>query len=210
VSAPSITAVKTLFAHSRNTCFFTRCEENLTRAEWAQVNAEIAHIKGEKPTSARYDPDQADTDRQGYDNLMLLCPKHHKLIDRLEPLDYDVPRLVEMRELHISHEAAVQWATDEQLEIFAILAVQDLTNTTPNSLEIREAKYGEKDTWADVTDIVAGKVVGNRMALSITNDALGGDPLPNVVKKLTLIYELDGNIFSQDFDEGSDINLPPI
>ena len=51
---------------------------------------------------------------------------------------------------------------------------------------------------------------GTTQSLSITNAALGGDPLPNVVKKLTLIYELDGNIFSQDFDEGSDINLPPI
>jgi hypothetical protein len=85
MSQPSETAVKTLFALSRNVCCWAPppgesgvlgggCEEKMTDPVWRQVNGEIAHIKGEKPTSARYDADQADDERQGFYNLMLVCP----------------------------------------------------------------------------------------------------------------------------------------
>ncbi len=69
MSHPSQTAVKTLFALSRNLCFFTRCEQKLTDSAWKQVEAEV-YIKGEKPGSARYDPNQDDGDRQGFENLI--------------------------------------------------------------------------------------------------------------------------------------------
>jgi hypothetical protein len=48
-----MTAVKTLFTYSRNICFFTGCEEQLTDPKWKMVNAEVAHINGENPGSAR-------------------------------------------------------------------------------------------------------------------------------------------------------------
>ena len=106
---PSLTAVKTLFALSRNLCFFPGCEQKLTDPEWQQVKGQIAHICGENSRSARYDPTQSESDRQGYANLMLLCPNHHTEVDRLLPDLYPPELLVEIRERHITQSGAVRW-----------------------------------------------------------------------------------------------------
>jgi hypothetical protein len=129
VSDPSLTAVKTLFALSRNICFFTGCEERLTDPKWRTVNAEVAHIKGENPGSARYDEYQSDAERQGFDNLMLLCPKHHKLVDKLRPDEYPVDRLQGMKERHLEHEAESGWLSEEQAEQFAAQLIAELSGT---------------------------------------------------------------------------------
>ncbi|HAY96656.1 HNH endonuclease, partial [Shewanella sp.] len=44
----------------------------------------MAHIKGNKLGSNRYDPEQTDVERDSYENLILLCPTHHTLIDKAE------------------------------------------------------------------------------------------------------------------------------
>jgi len=129
VSEPSLTAVKTLFAYSRNICFFTGCEEQLTDPSWRMVNAEVAHIKGESPGSARYDASQLDSDRQSFENLMLLCPKHHKLVDKLRPDDYPVDLLQRMKQRHLEHEAERGWLSEEQAAKFAAQLIAELSGT---------------------------------------------------------------------------------
>jgi len=62
---------------------------------------EICHIKGEKPTSARYDPNQSPIERHAYENLILMCPTHHTVIDDDE-VSYTVERL---RQIKLEHEA---------------------------------------------------------------------------------------------------------
>src|SRR5437879_1102376 len=97
----SETVVKALFAMSRNVCAFVdvgtgrACEETLTDPQWKRVKAEIAHIRGLLPTSARYDADYEDPN--GFENLCLLCPTHHTQIDDLEPERYTVEVLLEMK-----------------------------------------------------------------------------------------------------------------
>jgi hypothetical protein len=111
--APSETAVKTLFATSGNLCFFTGCEQLLTKPDWVKVNAKVAHIKGEHPGSARYDENQPDEERQGYHNLMLLCPMHHTLVDDLEPYNYSVAQLTDMKEKHLQSVANSSWSVGD-------------------------------------------------------------------------------------------------
>jgi hypothetical protein len=43
---------------------------------------EVCHIKGKKPGSARHDPDQPEEERDAFENLVLMCPIHHDLIDK--------------------------------------------------------------------------------------------------------------------------------
>lgn len=120
----SITAAKTLFALSCNTCFYDACEEVLTKPEWKQVNGEVAHIRGERPGAARYEKSMSEPERRAYDNLMLLCPKHHKLVDRLEPDAHSVERLLKMKERHLAGCNGAKWASDERLDVIVELLIE--------------------------------------------------------------------------------------
>src|SRR5689334_10364450 len=94
---PNLPTIKTLFALSRNVCSYTACEAKLTDPSRRSVRARIAHIAGENPGSARYDPLMTDDQRRSFENLMLLCPNHHNLIDDLDPDGHTVERLREMK-----------------------------------------------------------------------------------------------------------------
>lgn len=62
---------------------------------------EMAHIRGEKPGANRHDPAQSGVDRDGYANLVLLCPTHHTVIDKPENLAaYSVNLLLNMKLQH--------------------------------------------------------------------------------------------------------------
>lgn len=63
------------------------------------IIGELAHIKGEKPTAARYDPNMTDKERNSHENLLLLCRDHHKMIDD-QPQTYIVERLQEIKREH--------------------------------------------------------------------------------------------------------------
>jgi len=47
----------------------------------ARSQPAFCHIKGNKPGSKRHDPNQSETERQGFANLLLMCPIHHDVID---------------------------------------------------------------------------------------------------------------------------------
>lgn len=118
----SITDVKTLFALSGNTCAI--CEAKLTDPSWQQVNTRICHIRGRKPGAPRYDPTQSDEERNGFYNLLLLCPGCSHLIDYLEPDAYTVERLEEIKQLHEQRATDKHWhPTEEEQNRFAVLAI---------------------------------------------------------------------------------------
>ena len=72
---------------------------------------------------ARYEATQSPEDRHHFDNLMLLCPNHHTLIDSIDPDSYSVERLKEMKRRHLEHEAAKDWANNEALTFYARQAI---------------------------------------------------------------------------------------
>jgi hypothetical protein len=149
-------------------CFFERCEERLTDPSWRQVNAEVAHIKGDRPGSARYDPDQSKADRQGYENLMLLCPKHHKEIDRLRPDAYPVEVLQAMRTKHLEHAGAEDWAAEVQFVAFARQAVAFAA--AASALLPAEVSYGMD---SDPRGSNAAGIEGERVQRHANDDVSG-------------------------------------
>jgi hypothetical protein len=129
VLPPTPSTVKTLFGLSGNTCAYRGCEEYLTNPAWLSVKARVAHIRGERPGSARYDPGMSDEERRAFDNLILLCPNSHTLIDDLDPDAHPVELLQQMKREHEQRtmdSGADQWCSDGELTQFAvtILAVQ--------------------------------------------------------------------------------------
>jgi len=99
-SGASTSTIKRLFALSGNRCAFPKCEAPMALND--TLVGEICHIKGNKPDAARYDPSQTPAERHDYDNLILLCAPHHKVIDDDEE-SYTVARLCKMKADHEAH-----------------------------------------------------------------------------------------------------------
>jgi hypothetical protein len=104
-TGPSVPTIKRLFAHSGNRCAFPRCPAALI--EGSTVVGEICHIKGAKPGSARHDDQQSVAERHGFDNLILMCRKHHTVIDDDDEA-YTVDRLLKMKADHESHAEGIE------------------------------------------------------------------------------------------------------
>ncbi|WP_061859941.1 hypothetical protein [Priestia megaterium] len=100
LQSPRVSTVKRLFAVSQNKCAFQNCLETLV-AEGGKVTGKVCHIKARSEKGPRYDPKQSAEERHGFDNLILLCPKHHDVIDDDEK-SYTVERLIEIKNEHES------------------------------------------------------------------------------------------------------------
>lgn len=95
---PTLAVIKRLFALSRNKCTFSGCEAPIVE-DSGTVTGEICHIKAASPGGPRYDPMQSESERHAASNLLLLCGRHHTLIDA-EPTTYTVQKLTELKRLH--------------------------------------------------------------------------------------------------------------
>jgi hypothetical protein len=78
--------VKRLFALSGNQCAFPSCSAPLVE-ESGTVTGVICHISARSSQGPRYRIDQSDEERHSFDNLLLLCARHSKIIDS-EPDKY--------------------------------------------------------------------------------------------------------------------------
>jgi tetratricopeptide (TPR) repeat protein len=110
VSGPTIATIKRLFAVSGDRCAFPGCTLPLVVGE--VVTGEVCHIKAQSPDGPRYDPDQSDTERHGFDNLVLMCGDHHKVIDA-DAETYTVEELRRIKAKHEARYAGGPQATDE-------------------------------------------------------------------------------------------------
>lgn len=97
---------KTLWTRAHNQCAYPGClqaltvdvEDALSGSSGVTVVGEEAHIRGRSVGGPRYDAECADVD--GYENLMLMCPTHHTMIDANNGAAFTVETLVEMKTLH--------------------------------------------------------------------------------------------------------------
>ncbi len=98
-------STKLLWAAAAGRCSFPECWERLcthdTGGAAPYTIGEMAHICGDRPGSNRHNPSQSDLARDDYLNLILLCPTHHRLIDRRENESaYTVEMLHAMKAAH--------------------------------------------------------------------------------------------------------------
>ncbi|HEX2963530.1 MAG TPA: hypothetical protein VHO43_17170 [Ignavibacteriales bacterium] len=95
---PSIKTIKMLFAKSGNQCAFPDCKNPIIE-DIGIVTGQICHIKARNPNGPRYDPNLSEKQKYAYENLILLCSRHHQIIDK-NSLAYDVKALIEMKNEH--------------------------------------------------------------------------------------------------------------
>jgi hypothetical protein len=108
-TAPSVAVIKQLFAKSGNKCAFKSCVSPIVDEK--KVVGKICHIKAKSEGWARYDPHQTAAERHGYDNLILLCGRHHDVIDD-DPDAYTVDYLHKMK---LRHEESATTLSGEQV-----------------------------------------------------------------------------------------------
>jgi hypothetical protein len=105
-TSPSLPTIKRLFTLSSNRCAFSRCPATII--DGSTVVGKVCHIKGAKPGSARHDAQQSAAKRHGFDNLILMCGRHHDVIDDKENEEaYPVERLLKMKADHESRAASI-------------------------------------------------------------------------------------------------------
>ena len=127
--------IKQLYAKSGNQCAFPGCGERLFNEEGVNLS-NICHIEAAEKEGQRYNENSTDDDKRSYENLILLCPKHHKIID--EQGGYTVEELKEMKRLH-------------EIEVSKRLSEQNLLSKYPSILN-KVISSLAKDFLGNTTD----------------------------------------------------------
>jgi len=114
MAEPSRPTVKRLFALSGNICAFPSCSVPMVE-DSGTVTGEICHIHAQSKGGPRYEASLSVKKRHEFENLMLLCGRHHKVIDSEEAI-YTAETL---RELKSVHESAAGRPESEQDNFYA-------------------------------------------------------------------------------------------
>ena len=117
--------------------------DNLTSSE--MNNAYVAHIVAASPDGPRGDCDRSQQLVDNLDNLMLMCPTHHKLIDHDALEDHPEERLLAMKK---KHENRIRMLTE----------IQESKVTLPI---IYAANIGRQDCAISKNDVVKALVPNN-------------------------------------------------
>jgi SMODS-associated and fused to various effectors sensor domain len=110
-----------LWAQAAGRCEYEGCNERLwldliTKAELN--TAYIAHIVADEPGGPRGDPVRSKLLKRDISNLMLLCDKHHRLVDREQLVEHPEERLKAMKNAHEQHiDVVTDIAADKQSHV---------------------------------------------------------------------------------------------
>lgn len=98
-----ISDVKRLFSLCGNQCAEPTCTNKIIADDGITVLGEICHISAANKFGPRYNSLLNDDERRSFENLILLCPEHHKIIDNsANELKYSVDTLNLWKSNHIN------------------------------------------------------------------------------------------------------------
>lgn len=142
--------LKRLFALSHNVCAFPGCDQRIADTQWRSVQAEICHIYGLNPGSARHDPGLPQDDLNDFENLLLMCPNHHRVIDDLEPDAWPAERLLELKASHECQRTGDR-AIEAELVARALLSLiaRDALQVDDLSGLMGDLPRAETENWLD-------------------------------------------------------------
>ncbi|MFT4276628.1 MAG: HNH endonuclease signature motif containing protein [Rhodopseudomonas sp.] len=125
---PSEKTIKRLFALSGNLCAFPGCSLPIVESV-GTITGEICHIRAQNDRGPRFDKAQTDEERHGFGNLVLLCRRHHKMVDA-EPEVYSVEALEDIKRIREEEMGRPEQATDS---FFAKILLGDLRRIEVNN-----------------------------------------------------------------------------
>lgn len=165
-SGPNQQTIRRLFARSGNRCAFPKCGEYLVRG--TTILGRICHIKAARPEGPRYDPNQSSEDRHGDENLILLCPNHHAVIDS-DTEAYTVERLLRMKDDHENKAAPMADDAVEQGVRLLVSVNQSggivANNITAHTINVHSAALGLEKQKTDAATRFARQFHRQRITL---------------------------------------------
>ncbi len=169
-SKPSAKTYNLLYAKSSNRCAFPGCKNPITVGQTLVGN--VCHIKAARPGGPRYDPKQTNEERHGYENLLLMCSIHNKVVDSDEAT-YTVERLKQMK---ADHEAESTSIPEEDLKLAVELLVSGDGTATTLAGDITVTATNPQNS------VVAGvyqNIVHNYGSQSASSAAVAAVQIPN-------------------------------
>lgn len=148
-----------LWAMSGNRCAYPNCRIELTKEGNEQDRiatiGEIAHIYAHSPDGPRPHPDGLYENADGYDNLILLCPNHHREVDG-QSNTYSVTVL---REWKVDHE---RWVAER-------LAMEEFNSADLKTIITWLTDNSEPPSSDFTLTPPAQKIEFNNLSMSVQN-----------------------------------------
>lgn len=94
---PSLSTIKRLFALSNNRCAFPECSLPIVE-DSGTVTGIVCHIAARSKGGPRYNPEKSEEERHAFENLILMCSRHSKVIDS-EPKRFTVDLLRDIKNM---------------------------------------------------------------------------------------------------------------
>lgn len=147
MSEPTKKTIKKLFALSGNICAFPGCSIPIVENA-GTVIGEICHIQAKNKGGPRYNSSLSIKKCNAFENLILLCRNHHKVIDA-QPELYTPETLSELKN---THESAVGRSEKSEDNFFSQILLNGykhvkITNNSGNiSINSPHSIQGEKVT----------------------------------------------------------------
>lgn len=168
MKSPKLSTLKSLFARSFDRCAFPGCSSPISEANNV-VTGEVCHIKANSAGGPRYDPHQTDEDRHSEGNLILLCGRHHTLIDA-DPEKYTTSVLLQMKLDHqVSGTPTIPFGIDRiakqllknyefRVDIHAnsgVVAINSPNSTIIQTINIKQPRTKQKISIEPPIDSIA-------------------------------------------------------
>lgn len=151
--------LKRLFGLACNRCSFPGCDEVMSD-EFSAKNSNICHIAAANEGGQRWSEDMTNEQRADYDNLILLCTRHHDITDDVE--EYTVDRLKLMKKHH-EEDMARRVSNDRPLNKRPSL-LTDVVNKIAN-VDIDEVEDSPVKNKFSIEDKIAHNDVNTNKAL---------------------------------------------
>jgi hypothetical protein len=168
---------KILWGNSGSKCALCKTDIIQEKKEGSKyLIGEMAHIEGEKPNSARYNADMTDDERRRHDNLILLCPNCHALIDN----DYQAYTVEKLRYIKKGHEKWVLESlkkhmpnvTFAELDVLVtyLMAIPTLENEDYITIVPPKEKIEKNDLSSEVENLITiGMIKVNQVKEYLNN-----------------------------------------
>jgi hypothetical protein len=143
-----------------------------------------------------------DEERDSFDNLILMCPNHHQLVDDLEPENYSVEFLTDMKQRATVRPDA--WRYDDEY----LLIVSRLMET---KLQYEQAAFDAQSSTTPAYlegSVTAVSTVTGRLSAGLSSDRLMTNAEPSAIKDISGILLDMRNLFNMQYIEHKD-DQPP-